>query len=91
MAKISITRTHTLGRAGAREVVNQVAADLGAKHQVQSHWEGDTLVIKRSGLDGTLAVTDTEVQIHVSLGLMLSAIKGLLEKEIHAQLDAKLA
>jgi putative polyhydroxyalkanoate system protein len=91
MAKITLVRPHTLGKTRAKAIVDQVAADLSSKYQVQSAWQGDTLVIKRSGLDGTLAVSETEVDIQVNLGFLLSAVKPVIEREINDQLNAKLS
>lgn len=91
MAKISLIRPHTMGVARARQIVDQVAAELATKHQVKSAWQGNTLDLSRSGLKGSLAVTDTEVNIRVELGLLLSAFKPIIEREITEQLNAKLA
>lgn len=91
MAKISLAHAHTLGKSQARQVVEQVVAELASKHQIQSVWHGDTLNIKRSGLDGTLAVTDEAVNIQVNLGFLLSAVKPIIEREINEELDARLS
>jgi putative polyhydroxyalkanoate system protein len=90
MAKISITRSHALGLAGAKQAIDTIGADLAAKYQVTHQWAGNTLKVSRSGLDGTLEVTDTTVIINLNLGFLLSAVKGQIENAINAELDQRL-
>lgn len=90
MAKISIQRTHQLGLAQAREAINQVGQDLASSYQLSQEWQGNTLRVKRSGLEGTIAVSDRDVQIDLQLGLLLSAAQGAIKQAIHAELERRL-
>lgn len=90
MAKISITRPHSLGLAGAKQAIDSVGNDLATQYEVTRQWSGDTLQVKRSGMDGTLEVTDSAVTINLNLGFILSAAKGPIERAINNELDKRL-
>jgi putative polyhydroxyalkanoate system protein len=87
MATIDIVRSHKLGRAEARKAVNKLAAEISKKLDAKTRWEGDTLEFNRSGAKGTIDVDDKKLRINVELGLMLSAMRGMIEKEINSYLD----
>ncbi len=87
MAHIHITRTHTLGIEGAGTAADHVAEDLRAEHSVKAHWEGNTLMIRGTGVRGELAVSHNLVEVKMRLGLMMRPSRRALEKEINEQLD----
>lgn len=91
MATIHIERTHRLGLASAKAAADRVAAELQREHNVQAHWEGDTLKVRKTGVSGELAVSESHVIVNVKLGLSMRFFRGTLEKEINEQLDAHLA
>ena len=87
MSHIHIARTHTLGLEAARTVADCVAEELRAEHGVKADWEGDTLMIRGTGVRGELAVSHNLVDVKVRLGLMMRPFQRTLEKEINEQLD----
>ncbi|UVE18242.1 polyhydroxyalkanoic acid system family protein [Pseudomonas sp. LS44] len=91
MARITIERPHSLGRAAARERAEQLAERLARQYQVSYRWNGDTLEFKRSGADGSIEVGEDRVRVELKLGLLLSAMSGTIKREIETTLDEKLA
>ena len=88
MASISITKRHSLSRRKARDAAERVAQDLEQRFDLAWAWEGDEVVFERAGLSGRMHVGAREIRLDVRLGLLLSALKPAIEREIHAQLDS---
>ncbi len=91
MAHIYIVRSHSLGIESARVAADRVAEDLRGEHHVKSHWEGDTLMVRKTGVRGELVVSENRVVVNVKLGFSMSLFRRVLEKEINDQLDEHLA
>ncbi|HEX6612767.1 MAG TPA: polyhydroxyalkanoic acid system family protein [Rhodanobacteraceae bacterium] len=87
MATIDITRGHGLGRERAREIVERIAQDLIRRYAVQTQWEGDTLLVKRSGIEGRIEVGEDRVRMHARLGLMVGMLKGTIEDAVRRQFE----
>ena len=90
MSRIHVERSHSLGREAAREKAQKLADKLAREHGVSYAWQGDTLIFKRSGVDGRIEVGDDLVAVEVKLGLLLSAMGGMLKGEIERALDKAL-
>jgi putative polyhydroxyalkanoate system protein len=90
MARIDIQRDHTLGLAQARSQVDALAERLRSKLEVQTRWEGDVLHFSRGGVDGHISVEARSVRVQARLGLMMAALKPMLEAEIQRRLDEHL-
>lgn len=90
MAKITVEREHALGREAARAKAEQLAERLAREFDVSYQWQGDTLLFKRSGADGSIAVSDDQVRVELKLGLLLSAMSGTIKREIEQVLDKSL-
>ena len=91
MPSIDIRRKHGKTHAEARAIVEKTADSMTKKFGVASEWDGDTLHFKRSGVNGSIEVTATEVIVHAQLGLLLGAMKPVIEREIEGQLDKRLS
>jgi putative polyhydroxyalkanoate system protein len=91
MAKIAVSCNHTLPHDRARDVAARLARDLQQRYQIEYHWAGDDVVFKRAGVSGRVHVTDRCIEVDASLGLLLSAMKPTIEREIRAELDRALA
>ena len=91
MADISMKRSHELGLNGARVAADKMAEKLGEKFDLTGDWKGNVLHFNRPGVNGTLAVTDHDMQLEVTLGFMLKMMKGPIEKAVQEQLDKVLA
>ncbi len=83
MSHILIKHAHTLPRAEAKNLAQNVADKMKEEFSFEYNWQGDTLNFKRSGVQGTISVTDTEVAVEAKLGLLLSALKPKVESEIN--------
>ena len=95
MADIHIVRKHALGLKEARKIAYRWAEQAEENLQMQCTYEegktGDTVGFKRSGADGTLAVTADKFELDAKLGFLLGAFKGRIEAEIAKNLDSLLA
>lgn len=91
MADIELKRSHHLGLKGAREAADKMADKLGKQFNLSGDWEGNTLHFDRPGVNGSLKVTDHDMHLQVTLGFLLKAMKGPIEKAVHEQLDKVLA
>jgi putative polyhydroxyalkanoate system protein len=87
MAGFRVTRPYTMPKEELRAAAEGLAASLEQKHSVHSAWEGDSVRIKGSGVDGTLTFHDGLIDVSVKLGLLASAFKGVLQKEVERYLD----
>ena len=91
MADIVLKRTHQLGLKGARMAADKMIAKLDQQFNLSGDWQGDTLHFDRPGVNGRLAVSDSEMHLEVTLGFLLKAMKGPIERAVHEQLDKVLA
>lgn len=87
MATIDMIRNHTFGRERARVVVERIADTMQRKYAFESTWEGDTLNIRRSGVEGHIEVGENAVRMQARLGVMAGMLKGVIEQEIQRQFD----
>jgi putative polyhydroxyalkanoate system protein len=91
MADIEVRRTHALGIAAARRAAKGMAQDLERRFGLQGRWAGDVLHFERPGVTGTLTVGARELHLSASLGLMLRAMKGSIERAVGDEMDALVA
>ena len=91
MAHISVERTHSLGLEAAREKARPLVEKLASQYGLTPTWAGDTVKLKRSGVNGTLLISDNNVKVDVELGLLMSAMSGMIQAEIERSLDKALA
>ena len=91
MADIDIRRAHSLGQAAARRAADQLAADLGKKFGLAGEWEGNELHFERPGVTGSLAISEKDLRLSVTLGLLLKAMKPSIERAVEARIDEILA
>jgi putative polyhydroxyalkanoate system protein len=91
MADIEITRVHNLGLKAARTQAERMADQLGRKFDLKGNWEGNVLRFERPGVTGSLAITEKDLRLAVSLGFLLKAMKGSIEKAVTSELDSLFA
>ena len=87
MPTVDITREHSLGKEEARQRAQKLADKLAQKLDAKCSWEGDQLTFKRSGADGRITVSDTDVRVQVNLGMMLTPMAGMVKSEVQKALD----
>ena len=86
MASIQVSYPHPLTMAEAREAVNAFSAKLEKKLDVESSWQGDILMLERQGVKGSMVLTEGMVEVGLTLGMMLTPMKGQIEAEVNKQL-----
>ena len=91
MADIDLKRAHSLGLEGARAAAEQMGTALGRKFDLKGTWSGNTLTFQRPGVSGTLDVSAKDVRLAVTLGFLLKAMKGSIERAVNEELDKLLA
>lgn len=95
MADIHIEREHLLGLAEARKIAFQWAEQAEAQFDMECTYEegkaSDLVSFRRSGVHGTLAVTQDCFALDAKLGFLLGAFKDRIEGEIVKNLDALIA
>lgn len=91
MADIEVHRIHELGLPAARRAAEQMTADLARKFDLRGKWQGDVLRFERPGVSGSLALTDRELRLSISLGFLLKAMKASIEKAVLHELDTLFA
>jgi len=91
MADIHIEKKHSLGKAGARSAVEDVARQIEKSLQITYGWDGDTLKFERPGANGAIGVTDSTVAVDIELGMMLSPFRSMVEQQVESYLNKYLA
>jgi putative polyhydroxyalkanoate system protein len=87
MPSISIAKKHHLSHKKAKDVAERIAQDLNRRFDLDYAWSGDHVDFERPGVSGRMHVGKDRITLDVSLGLLLTPLKPVIEKEIHAQLD----
>ena len=91
MSDIKLVRLHSLPLAKAKALAQKAADALAAEYDLSSEWRGNTLRFHRSGVDGQMHVTDSEIQLDVTLGFLLKAFKAKIAGHIERNLEELLA
>jgi putative polyhydroxyalkanoate system protein len=87
MPDIALKRTHELGLKGAKAAADKMAEKLGEKFDLTGDWKGNTLSFSRPGVNGSLTISETDMALEVTLGFLLKAMKGPIEKAVNENLD----
>jgi putative polyhydroxyalkanoate system protein len=88
MPDIDVRRVHNLGLAEARRAADKLAADLGRKFDLRGDWRGNVLHFERPGVSGTLAIDAAALHLSVTLGFLLKAMRGSIERAVTSELDS---
>jgi putative polyhydroxyalkanoate system protein len=87
MADIEIHRGAWPRAQGRARAADEMAAHLGKKFGLTGQWTGNVLKFERPGVAGSLAITDKDLDLAVSLGFLLKAMKGSIEQSVRHELD----
>ena len=82
MADITLVQEHPLSMADAHAAAQKVADQMVADYEMTCSWEGDVLSFKRSGVSGTLALSEGRAQLDINLGFMLKGFKSKIEEQV---------
>jgi len=91
MADIRIARPHTLPLSRARAAAQTAADELSREYELSCQWKGDTLHFRRSGVQGHIEVSPSQIALEISLGLLLKGFRNRIEQTATQRLDAVLA
>lgn len=87
MTNIDIRRSHQLPLKDAKSRVEQIAERIAERFDMDYGWRGNTLEFSRSGVDGRIAVSTTELQVSVRLSFLLFALRSAIEREIDSTIE----
>lgn len=90
MARIDLSRSHSLGLDGARRAADDVAARLRRDYGVETRWEGDSVHVAGRGITGRLDAAPETVRVTAALGFAARPFRRALEREIERELDREL-
>ena len=91
MSTIRFRRSHDLGAEGARDIAEQVVADLETRYGGTHHWEGSVLHFERGGISGSLTVSDDAIELELTLGLVMQPFRSSIESVVAERLDELLS
>ncbi len=86
MADISIRQTHKLPHKKAKAAAQKVADQMAEEYDMASEWDGDVLLFKRSGVSGSLTLSDKEAHLEVFLGFLFKAFAPTIEEKVAAKM-----
>jgi putative polyhydroxyalkanoate system protein len=86
MADIRITQAHKLSHKKAKAAAQKVADQMAEEYDMVSQWDGDVLLFKRSGVSGSLTLSDAEAHLEIRLGLLLMAFAPTIKEKVSAKM-----
>lgn len=91
MSDIHIRREHTLGLDKARELatywIDGASKKMGLTCKHEPGEQQDVIKFERSGVEGQMVVTADAFELTAKLGLMMRALKPMIEGEIDKNLQ----
>ncbi|KAA3625813.1 MAG: polyhydroxyalkanoic acid system protein, partial [Proteobacteria bacterium] len=75
-----------LGYEKAIEMTDRLAGELSREFDARCDWHGDELRFARAGANGRVCISDDEVRVEMKLGILLSPLKGKMERAINEKL-----
>ncbi len=88
MPKIDIERAHHKGSIEeVRGLVQKLADKLTERYELTCRWRGNDLEFSRKGADGRIEVNDRTVRLVMNISMLLTPIKGEIEKRTHRYMD----
>lgn len=87
MAGFRLQKPYSMPKEEVREAAEGLAKKLQREHGVRYRWQGDTVSIRGSGIDGRLSFHDGLIDVSVKLGFLASVFQGALRSEVQRYLD----
>jgi putative polyhydroxyalkanoate system protein len=87
---MKLTKTHSVGVADAKERVERVVANLGARYGLAGRWEGDCMTVTGRSVNGRIMVNTHSVEVTVQVGLSLMMLEKTIRSELQGLLDEEL-
>jgi putative polyhydroxyalkanoate system protein len=86
VASLHIEHATRLSKADIRTKLGEVMGKIEEKFSLKGSWKGDEYTFTRSGVDGKAVINDGRVVVDIKLGLMLGALRGVIESEMKTKL-----
>ena len=84
MADISISKDHSVDIEVLRGRLEELAKDLQQKYGIRYKWNQNTIELDGTGIkSATLVMTENNVSIEITLGMMGKILKPKIEEEIN--------
>lgn len=91
MPSIKMSQSHNKPLDEVREIAEELMVKLKDSYSIDSNWTGDNSIkFKRTGLDGTLNISDSSVDVNLQLSFLLSSFKSAIESGVKEQLVKRL-
>jgi putative polyhydroxyalkanoate system protein len=87
MADIYIRREHDLSLDEAHALMDELATEMAEALNISYRKQGDTLIFRRTGAQGSIRLTESEIVIEATLGMMLRVMRPTLVDAIESKLD----
>ena len=87
MPHLSIERPHRLSQREAKALAERLARDFETRFGLAWHWDADTIRFRRPGVSGSMRVGPATIALELSLGVLLGAMRPVIERRIHQELD----
>ena len=88
MADIRKTRKHNLEHSELKQKLESLAEDMRKKFGIKVRWEVDVCHLSGAGVkSGKVVLTDSDISIEMTLGMMAKMLKGKIEKELDERLN----
>ena len=95
MSDLFIRREHNLGLERVRKIgrswSDYINKKLDTSCTYQAGLSSDRMEFMRTGLRGEGFLTDTHIEVRISLGLLLKPFSGQIESELTRRLDQAIA
>ena len=92
MADIKINKSHSLEINDAQKRLEKMADQLQSEYGIKSAWTGNTAILSGTGLKkGVVELTDSEIKLEITLGLLAKALKGKIQEQVNTCLDEALS
>lgn len=88
---LKISRTHAEPEAEVRDRLGRMEERLRTKYGAQTRWLDDTTMsIGAPGVRGQLTVQPGELAVDLDLSVVLTPLRGRIERELAKELDSVL-
>jgi|GEM_PF-2643696 len=92
MPKLTIEHPHKLPLDEVKRRLEELAARLSAKYNVDAKWTSPTeATVKRTGVSGKITLADSKVIVFLDLTFLLAPIKDKVDARVRQELSNVLA
>ena len=81
-----ISRQHRLGIDEAKARLDDLAEELGRELSLTHLWRGDNQDFHDIGVDGTISVTESSINVALQLGFALMFVEAKIRRTIESAL-----